>query len=68
MRNEPIQIEKYGSKVWCNAPADELRKTDCLCLNCKSLGDCPDAGGLYHIGKDSGVAFMVTRCKNWRKN
>ena len=68
MRYEPVKIEKYKRTVWCNQPADELRKTDCLCLNCKALGDCPDAGGLFHIGKDSGVAVMVTRCVNWRRN
>ena len=68
MKTEPVQVDKYGRKVWCNAVTDELRKTDCLCLNCKALGDCHTSEAFNHISKESGVVVMITRCPIFKRN
>ena len=59
------RIVKYGTEVWANTKTDELRKTDCLCLNCKIIDDCSTAKKLYQICKEDDMAMMITRCKNY---
>ncbi len=34
MRSAPQKVEKYDAMVWSNVETDEMRKTECLCLNC----------------------------------
>ena len=55
----------YGENVWTNIQTDELRKTDCLCLNCSKTHDCPQAKTFYQICVDCDIALMVTRCKSF---
>lgn len=70
MQNQPVQIEKYGNKVWTNETMDNLRKTECLCLNCANMkpGDnnCPIANTLYQICLADNVAMAITRCPLWK--
>jgi hypothetical protein len=69
MEKEPIQQTHYGALVWVNPTTEELRKTECLCLNCSNMkfGDanCPIAKALYTICINSDVALAVTRCPLW---
>ncbi len=70
MQNQPVQIEKYSAIVWTNEMMDELRKRECLCLNCDSMKPGPDncsiANSLYQISKDKNVAMAITRCPVWK--
>jgi hypothetical protein len=67
MKNIPEQVEKYGSIVWSNIEMDELRKTECLCLNCAKMSSCTAAKLLYDTCKGYDLAMMITRCKDWGK-
>ena len=56
------KVEKYGTEVFSNTKMDELRKAECLCLNCADMEDCPTAKGLYSTCIYSDIALIVTRC------
>ena len=60
-----IQVNKYGVDVWCNEDTDNLRKEQCLCLNCGISGACSVSSEFYEICKRDNVALMVTRCPAW---
>ena len=63
-----IKIQKYGVLVWCNEKTDNLRREQCLCLNCGfSNNGCDAADSLYEICKNKDIALMVTRCPKWTK-
>lgn len=68
MVGEPHQEEHYGKKVWVSPVVETLRRSECLCYNCKKLEpgqdetNCPIAGALYNICKMEDVALTVTRC------
>lgn len=55
-------------QVWANTGMDELRKSECLCLNCDRKNDkppynsCPIASQLYQICVEDCIALAVTRC------
>jgi hypothetical protein len=69
---ETKKVEKHGKKVWSNAFMDELRKTECLCLNCARLEKgvmkrCLTADILFGVCKKNGLALMVTRCPKFKQ-
>lgn len=66
MKNKPKKIVKHGVEVWTNEETDELRKTECLCLNCEKLVTCKMAKKLYEICVNDDMAMMITRCPRWR--
>lgn len=70
MEGKPILLEKYGKMVWTNEMMDELRKKECLCLNCGNLKPDPDncsiAQALYQISVKENVAMAITRCPVWK--
>lgn len=57
----------YGEKLIVNSKMDNIRKKECLCLNCLLMGDCDSAKKLYKVCCDDNIALMVTRCKNFKK-
>ncbi|MDD5012290.1 MAG: hypothetical protein PHQ66_01430 [Candidatus Nanoarchaeia archaeon] len=72
-----MTIEKIANKykkrfhpdeVWANIEMDELRRKECLCINCERKNDkppyssCPIAKKLYGICKEYDMAIAVTRC------
>ena len=54
--------EHYGVEVQANVVMDELRKDQCLCLNCELIENCDWAGELYSLCKENSLALAVTRC------
>jgi hypothetical protein len=66
MNAQPMQIEKYGGMVWQHPQMDELRRTECLCLNCDILSVCQRAAGLYNLCREHNLALAVTRCPLWQ--
>ena len=68
MMGKVEKVVKYGVEVFSNLDADELRKTECLCLNCGNLrldsreDNCPIANRLYDICVAENVAMQITRC------
>ena len=62
MKNPLEQVVKYGSTVWSNVAMDELRKTECLCLNCANIEDCYIAKFFHDECETYDIAMMVTRC------
>jgi hypothetical protein len=50
------QQEHYGKQVWTNILMDELRHSDCLCLNCNQIDRCIIAQKLYEMCKISDIA------------
>jgi hypothetical protein len=63
--------EHYGVWVATNVEMDQLRKKECLCLNCtgkifdgvmKTENDCITKKELYNICVRDNVAMMITRC------
>ena len=65
MRDTPIVKEFYGKNVWTNEEMDQLRKTECLCLNCKKMPDCPSAKTMYKLCVEEDLAMMITRCRSF---
>jgi len=67
MKTKPVQILKYGKTVWSNVEMDELRRTECLCLNCSKMirQECPVAKQMYNACKDFNIAMAITRCPDW---
>lgn len=68
MRNNLRIISRHGVDVVENQSTDELRRSECLCLNCANILSCIYAKRLYGICVDGGMALMVTRCKNFVGN
>lgn len=65
MKEQPVQEVHHGSQVWVNPTTETLRRTECLCLNCKYLQEpnsCSTAKELYGVCVRNGVALTVTRC------
>lgn len=67
MEDKPELQNHYDKDVWVNKKMEELRREECLCFNCKKIGDCKYASGLYGVCKDGNIALAVTRCKHWEK-
>jgi hypothetical protein len=63
MKNPAEQVFTYGATVWSNLEMDELRKRECLCLNCKRREYCEYAAIMYNVCILGDIALMVTRCK-----
>jgi len=59
-------IEKtieYNVEVFADKEMDQLRKTRCLCLNCKyDSKTCESAEQLYNLAVKENLAMMITRC------
>lgn len=60
----------YNEEVYFNPIMDELRKQQCLCLNCASMTEdkktnCSKANALYELCVTNNMAMMVTRCKEF---
>lgn len=62
MKFQVAVVEKYGEEVWQHVEMDKLRATQCLCLNCKLLGECAVAQAFYVLCVKNNVALAVTRC------
>ena len=59
--------KKYGVYVWINTETDELRREQCLCLNCDHLTQCVIAKNSHELCKKHDIAFMMTRCPKWEE-
>lgn len=59
--------ERYGCSVWINKEMDELRKKQCLCLNCLCIKTCAVAKQVYVLCKDNNLATMITRCPDFKQ-
>lgn len=64
---EVKQVTKYNQLVYSNIEMDDIRKEECLCLNCSKMGACATAKALYKICCDDNVAMLITRCPKWEK-
>ncbi|MFA6729858.1 MAG: hypothetical protein WCR95_02545 [Eubacteriales bacterium] len=63
-----IKLEPhYGADVSTNKDTDDLRKSECLCLNCGNMANCRIAYKLYELCAGNDLALMVTRCKTFIK-
>lgn len=64
----PYKKDKHPEKIWKNIELDELRKTECLCINCDRKNDkpvyisCPVAKKIYNICVEHDMAMAITRC------
>jgi hypothetical protein len=56
------KVTKYGREVYEHSAMDALRKTDCLCLNCAKMSECPIAEAGFELCQEYGVAYAMTRC------
>lgn len=68
MTGDLVVLTKYGRQVFANAKTEEMRRTECLCLNCKALHDCAIAKEGLRLCQLTDIAFMVTRCPKFVKN
>lgn len=62
---KPIKEIHYDTEVWVSPEIEKLRRTDCLCLNCKHMGVCLLARAFYQRCKQYDIALAVTRCPGW---
>jgi len=55
--------------VFVNKDTDDLRRTECLCLNCeiKDKHKCIIASTLYDTCVFEDLAIMITRCPNFKR-
>ena len=56
------KVERYGQMVHEHSEMDELRRSECLCLNCANLKDCDIAKAGYQLCITRQIAYMMTRC------
>lgn len=56
----------YGLLVEVNTLTEQLRDSECLCLNCMHIDDCSIARTFYAVCEDRHVALMVTRCREFK--
>lgn len=70
MKNLPVFETRHDVVVAINKDMDELRKSECLCLNCDNMKPGPDncviAAQLYQICLKTNVAMAITRCPVWQ--
>ena len=59
------RVDKYGVDVWANVVTDQIRRKECLCLNCDNMGNCIAASKMFELCKDHNLATMITRCPEW---
>lgn len=64
---EVTKVRKYDRDVWQNEKMDNLRRTECLCTNCRFIKICDWASELFGICKDHDLALAMTRCPDWRE-
>ena len=57
-----VKVEKYGALVFQHPQMDELRRSQCLCLNCSKMKKCEIASAGYELCKKHNIAYAVTRC------
>ncbi|MCR4322864.1 MAG: hypothetical protein NUV61_02140 [Candidatus Azambacteria bacterium] len=62
MNFKVLQVEKYGVQVLQHPEMDDLRRTQCLCLNCAEMQDCAIAAAGFELCKKYNIAYAVTRC------
>jgi len=60
-------VARYGNDVHEHPETDELRKTQCLCLNCSKLkpgaiNNCAAAQAGFELCLKYHLAYMMTRC------
>jgi hypothetical protein len=65
LKNRPVSEVRHGWTVWTNTFMDDLRRAECLCLNCGKMMDCDIAQRLYEECCEQGIALAVTRCPDW---
>ena len=61
------RVMAHMAMVWQNERMDNLRKKECLCLNCRFIENCDWASELFGMCKDHHLALAVTRCPDWEK-
>jgi len=66
MRFNPIKQKHHGEEIWTNLITENSRKTECLCLNCNDLKECPKAKQLYKLCISEEFMFMMTRCRDFK--
>ena len=59
-----VDVIKYGARVKQNVFTDKLRKTECLCLNCKYF-PCEISQKFYDLCVKHNTAIMMTRCPDF---
>lgn len=67
---ESFKKISYNEEVYFNPIMDELRKQQCLCLNCALMTkdketNCSKANALYELCVANNMAMMMTRCKDF---
>jgi hypothetical protein len=68
VENKYKKKDKDPSEVWANIELNELRRKECLCINCgrkneqPQYSSCPVAGKLYQVSLEHHMAFAITRC------
>lgn len=63
-----LQYENhYGQWVHVNRDTEDIRRTECLCMNCQNLETCPIAAEGHRLCQLTDIAFMVTRCPKFVK-
>lgn len=61
------KVNKYDKVCYENVAMDILRKTECLCLNCKDIEFCEISKDFFNTCKFYGTAVMVTRCPYFKQ-
>lgn len=65
MEFRTVQAEKYGVQVQQHPEMDNLRKSQCLCLNCAKVNECGIAADGLSFCLQCNVAFAMTRCPDF---
>ena len=69
VNNKYYKNEDDPQYVWANTKMDELRRKECLCMNCGRKNDVPMYSSCHvakkifeEISKKHNMAMMITRC------
>jgi len=62
MKFKVTQTQKYDTLVFQHSEMDELRRSQCLCLNCSKMKHCEIASAGFELCMKYNIAYAMTRC------
>lgn len=67
--NKHYEKEGDPPQIWANTETDELRRKNCLCMNCERKNDSPPYSSCHvarkifeEVSKKHHMAMTITRC------
>jgi len=60
------QVKLFGHPTWQNTKMDNLRKTECMCVNCIEQPHCEINKAVAGLTQQMSIGICVTHCPKWK--